>query len=318
MPSVARLRATPTQPSRDRGTEFQHPAPHRFVGDVETSLGQQFLDVAVAQGKAQIEPDRVLDDLGGEAMAPVAEQGHANILPDPPITPGPVSVTMPGLGLLVSRAIRLSAPDIEASVMGGEPGRGVTSMLLPPPVWGFSVDAACANKRLEAEIAQRKAAADQLHQAQKMEALGQLTGGIAHDFNNLLTAIIGNLELARRRQGGDPQMANLLQAALSAAERGATLVRDLLSFARRQPLEPKQVNVAGLIDDALKILNQTIRPEIRLLTRAEPGLWPAWVDPNQLELAILNLALNARDAMPGGGRLQICCENRHVEAQNAP
>jgi len=220
--------------------------------------------------------------------------------------------------LLVSRAIRLSAPDIEASVMGGEPGRGVTSMLLPPPVWGFSVDSSCANSRLEAEIAQRKAAADQLHQAQKMEALGQLTGGIAHDFNNLLTAIIGNLELARRRQGGDPQMANLLQAAVSAAERGATLVRDLLAFARRQPLEPKQVNVAGLIDDALKILKQTIRPEIRLLTRAEPGLWPAWVDPNQLELAILNLALNARDAMPGAGRLQICCENRHVEAQNAP
>src|SRR5262245_12507867 len=95
MPSVGRSRATPTQPSRDCGTEFQHPAPHRFVGDVETSLGQQFLNVAVAQGKAQIEPDRVLDDLGGEAMAPVAEQGHANILPDPPITPGPVSVTMP-------------------------------------------------------------------------------------------------------------------------------------------------------------------------------------------------------------------------------
>jgi len=89
MPSVARPRATPTQPSRDRGTEFQHPAPHRFVGDVETSLGQQFLDVAVAQGKAQIQPHRVLDDLGGEAMAPVAEQGHANILPDPPITPAP-------------------------------------------------------------------------------------------------------------------------------------------------------------------------------------------------------------------------------------
>ena len=107
-------------------------------------------------------------------MAAIAEQGHANILLDPPITPGPVSVTMPGLGLLVSRAIRLSAPDIEASVMGGEPGRGVTSMLLPPPVWGFSVDPSCANSRLEAEIAQRKAAADQLHQAQKMEALGQL------------------------------------------------------------------------------------------------------------------------------------------------
>jgi len=175
-----------------------------------------------------------------------------------------------------------------------------------------------ANLRLEAEIAQRQVAEDQLLQAQKLEALGQLTGGIAHDFNNLLTAVIGNLELAQKRPGSDRQMANLLQAALSAAERGATLVRDLLAFARRQPLQPKQVNVRAVIDDALKILKQTIGPEICLLVRSEPGLALAWIDPTQLELAILNLALNARDAMPSGGRLQICCENRRVEAGNAP
>ena len=175
-----------------------------------------------------------------------------------------------------------------------------------------------ANAQLEAEIAQRKVAEDQLHQVQKMEALGQLTGGMAHDFNNLLTAIIGNLELAGKRPGSDPQMINLLRAALSAAERGATLVRDLLAFARRQPLEPKRVNVAAVVDDAEKILKQTIGSDIRLLIRAEPGLRAAWVDPNQLELAILNLALNARDAMPDGGRLQITCENRRAEAGNAP
>ena len=99
-----------------------------------------------------------------------------------------------------------------------------------------------ANARLEAEIAQRKVTEDQLHQAQKMEALGQLTGGIAHDFNNLLTVVIGKLELARSRPSGDPQMVNLLQAALSAAERGATLVRDLLAFARRQPLESRNAS----------------------------------------------------------------------------
>jgi signal transduction histidine kinase len=113
-------------------------------------------------------------------------------------------------------------------------------------------------------------------------------------------------------------MDNLLRAALSAAERGATLVRDLLAFARRQPLQPKQVNVLAVVDDALKILKQTIAPKVHLLTRAEPGLRPAWVDPNQLELAILNLALNARDAMPTGGRLQICCENRRVETGDSP
>ena len=174
------------------------------------------------------------------------------------------------------------------------------------------------NSRLEAEIAQRKVTEGQLHQAQKMEALGQLTGGIAHDFNNLLTAVIGNLELARRRTGSDPHMAGLLEAALSAAERGETLIKDLLAFARRQPLRPKAVDVSAVVDDAEKILKQSIGPDIRVLIRVEPGLRPAWVDPNQLTLAILNLALNARDAMPGGGRLQIACENRRAEADNSP
>ena len=141
------------------------------------------------------------------------------------------------------------------------------------------------NSRLEAEITQRKVTEDQLHQAQKMEALGQLTGGIAHDFNNLLTAVIGNLELAQKRTGNDPNTAELLRAALSAAERGATLIKDLLSFARRQPLHPKAVNVSAIVDDAEKILKQAIGPDIRLLIRAEPELQPAWVDPNQLALA---------------------------------
>ena len=174
------------------------------------------------------------------------------------------------------------------------------------------------NSRLEAEISQRKIAENQLHQAQKMEALGQLTGGIAHDFNNLLTAVIGNLELAQKRSGSDPHTAGLLEAALSAAERGATLIKDLLTFARRQPLHPKAVDVSAVVDDAEKILKQTIGPDIRLLISAEPSLRPAWVDPNQLALAILNLALNARDAMPSGGRLQIACENRRAETGNLP
>jgi signal transduction histidine kinase/CheY-like chemotaxis protein len=174
------------------------------------------------------------------------------------------------------------------------------------------------NARLEREITQRKVAENQLHQSQKMEALGQLTGGIAHDFNNLLTAVIGNLELAQKRTGSDPHTAGLLGAALSASERGATLIKDLLTFARRQSLHPRAVDVSAVVDDAEKILKQTIGPDIRLLISAEPGLRPAWVDPNQLGLAILNLALNARDAMARGGRLQIACENRRAEPGNSP
>src|SRR5271166_2323510 len=95
MPAIARPRATLAQPSRDRGTELQNPAPHRFVGDVEPSVGQQLLDIAIAQGEAEIKPDRVLDDLGREAMAAVAERSHSDILPDPPLAPDPVFVTMP-------------------------------------------------------------------------------------------------------------------------------------------------------------------------------------------------------------------------------
>ena len=174
------------------------------------------------------------------------------------------------------------------------------------------------NARLQTEIAQREIAENQLHQAQKMEALGQLTGGIAHDFNNLLTAVIGNLELAQKRTGGDPHTTHLLESALSAAERGATLIEDLLAFARRKSLHPKAVDVSAVVDDAEKILKQTIGPSVRLVIRAAPNLRPAWVDPNQLELAILNLALNGRDAMPDGGSLQIACENRQASADNAP
>lgn len=105
-----------------------------------------------------------------------------------------------------------------------------------------------ANARLQTEVAQREAAENQLHQAQKMEALGQLTGGIAHDFNNLLTAVIGNLELAQKRTRGDPHTTGLLEAALRAAARGATLIEDLLTFARRKPLQPKAVDVSAVVD----------------------------------------------------------------------
>ena len=167
-----------------------------------------------------------------------------------------------------------------------------------------------ANTRLEMEITQRRVAEEQLRQAHKMEAIGQLTGGIAHDFNNLLTAVVGHLEMAVARVGRDPRTTGLVQAALRAADRGATLTRQLLAFARRQHLEPRPVDVSAVVEGVKKILRQTISPDIRLVIQAAPDLAPAWVDPNQLELAILNLALNARDAMPVGGTLRIACREQ--------
>ena len=175
-----------------------------------------------------------------------------------------------------------------------------------------------ANARLEMEIAQRRVAEDHLRHAQKMEAIGQLTGGIAHDFNNLLTAVVGHVEMAEARIGYDPRTKGLLQAALHAADRGATLTRHLLAFARRQRLEPRAVDIAASIRGVEKILKQTVGPDIRFVIEADSDLSPAWADPNQLELAILNLALNARDAMRAGGTLRIGAESRRAGISNAP
>lgn len=175
-----------------------------------------------------------------------------------------------------------------------------------------------ANILLKTEIAQRKGAEAQLHQSQKMEAIGQLTGGIAHDFNNLLTGVIGHLDLARRRAIDDPRMCALLRAARHPAERGATLTRQLLAFARRQHLDPRSVDVFAVVKTVEEMLQRTIGPDIRLGTKADGDVAPAWVDPNQLELAILNLALNARDAMPKGGVLIIGAQNRRACTGDCP
>jgi len=175
-----------------------------------------------------------------------------------------------------------------------------------------------ANLRLEREIGQRRVAEDKLRQAHKMEAIGQLTGGIAHDFNNLLTAVVGHLEMAEARVVDDSRTRGLIEAALRAADRGAALTRHLLAFARRQHLEPRPVDIAAVVDGVEKMLRQTIGPDIRLVIQVGFDLPPAWVDPNQLELAILNLALNARDAMPVGGTLRIAARSARTETGVSP
>ena len=166
-----------------------------------------------------------------------------------------------------------------------------------------------ANQTLEARVEERtrerEVALAKLHEAQKLETLGQLTGGVAHDFNNLLTPVIGNLDMLRRRLPEQDKNHRLIDGALQAASRAGTLVQRLLAFARRQDLQPRSVEIGTLLDGMTDLLQRSIGPTVKVKFDSTQDLPPARVDPNQLELAILNLAINARDAMPSGGILEI-------------
>jgi signal transduction histidine kinase len=174
------------------------------------------------------------------------------------------------------------------------------------------------NDTLEERVRERTAelerAHEQLRQAQKVEAIGQLTGGIAHDFNNLLTPILGGLDVLQRRGVGDPRGQRLIDGALQSAERARILVQRLLAFARRQPLQPCPVDVGELIRDMSDLVGSTLGPRIRIILDIEENAPPAMADANQLEMALLNLAVNARDAMPDGGVLTIGARFAIVEA----
>jgi PAS domain S-box-containing protein len=155
-------------------------------------------------------------------------------------------------------------------------------------------------------------AREAFHQAQKMESLGQLTGGIAHDFNNLLMAVLGSLEMMRKRLPDDPKLVQLLENAVQGAQRGAALTQRMLSFARKQDLKPSAVNIQLLVAGLQGLLERTLGPSIVLSTRVQGKVRPALTDSNQFELALLNLAVNARDAMPGGGSISI-----HIREEQA-
>jgi signal transduction histidine kinase len=166
-------------------------------------------------------------------------------------------------------------------------------------------------------IAEREAAEAQLRQAQKLEAVGQLTGGIAHDFNNLLTAVLGSLELLNRNlPDTDPRHRRWAINAYEAAQRGAVMTQRLLAFSRRQPLDPQPADIAILVMNIADILRRTLGENIYVETNVAVGLWSAFVDWNQLDNAILNIAINARDAMDGRGQLLIEAENKLWEEEN--
>ena len=174
-----------------------------------------------------------------------------------------------------------------------------------------------ANQALKSEAIERQAAEAQLRQVQKMEAVGQLTGGIAHDFNNMLAVVVGGIDLARRRLSGPrKEVMHHLTNAMEGATRAAALTRRLLSFARSEPLLPERVETSELVGNMSDLLDRTLGEQIRIERKLALDAWPVFVDPHQLENAILNLAVNARDAMDGEGQLTIASSNVTMTANS--
>jgi signal transduction histidine kinase/CheY-like chemotaxis protein len=210
-------------------------------------------------------------------------------------------------------ALASSFNAMAASLQARELDRQRQAALLEAQVVKRTRELSESNNRLQVEIGERERTEAALHQAQKLQAVGQLAGGIAHDFNNLLATILGNLELMERRivtgATQHDRMQGLIERATGAVQRGAQLTARLLAFARRQPLAPQPTDLNRLVTDLVALASSTIGRRIQVVTELTPELWPVLVDPSQIEAAILNLCLNARDAMPDGGRITIATAN---------
>jgi signal transduction histidine kinase/FixJ family two-component response regulator len=196
------------------------------------------------------------------------------------------------------------AADVTARVSAEEQQRRLNE-ILEERVAARTEELREAHSIVMAEVAQRERAESQLRQAQKMEAIGQLTGGVAHDFNNLLMAVLGNLELLRKHSGGDTKAMRLIDGALQGAKRGASLTQRLLAFARQQDLRIDPVDLGRLVGEMADLLQRSVGTGIVIETFLPERLDAVLADSNQLELALLNLVVNARDAMPDGGTIRI-------------
>jgi signal transduction histidine kinase len=220
----------------------------------------------------------------------------------------------PAIAAAFAEAITSGTLDIECSILTMD---GTTRWIVAKGRVRYDPDGTPTRMSgVVSDVTDRREADEKLAHAQKMDAIGQLTGGVAHDFNNLLTPIVGSLDLLRKRHD-DERSQKLIGGALQAAERAAILTQRLLAFARRQSLQPQAVDIGDLIDGIADLIRRSLGPTITVAIEIPDQIPPARVDPNQLELALLNLAINARDAMSGGGRLTITISSVNVGERNA-
>ena len=271
------------------------------------------------QYQALLTPEGVLLDANATSL-----QGIQSRLPDVigrPFWETPWFTATPGMAETVRGAVAVAAD--------GEAVRLEIHLDLPEGGWrwfDFSLrpirdaDGSVIALVPEAvDMTQRRQAEEALRQAQKMEAVGQLTGGIAHDFNNLLAGIAGSLEMLQIRvaQGRLDAIPRYVEAAQGAAKRAAALTQRLLAFSRRQTLNPKPININRLITGMEELIRRTVGPSIAIEVVGAAGVWPTLIDPHQLENALLNLCINSRDAMPDGGRLTIETANKWLDERAA-
>ena len=260
-----------------------------------------------------LNPDGTILDANASSLAGI-ESTLEDVIGKPLWEAGWFSGT-PGVPEMVRRAV--------AKVAGGETIQTPLTVDLPTGKRSFDFSLRPVKNQQNVVIAivpeavettSRIKAEEQLRQAQKMEAVGQLTGGIAHDFNNMLAVVIGGLNLLQRRLArGDTNVSRYIDAAMEGATRAAALTQRLLAFSRQQPLAPEPVDANSMVSGMTELLTRTLGEAIRVETVLFPGLWKTHADPIQLESAILNLSVNARDAMPEGGRLTIETANIHLD-----
>jgi signal transduction histidine kinase len=275
--------------------------------------------VSVARTPERLTPDRsaAIRDAFASILAE-APPGDVVSL-DNPVGCGPVLAVVRPIAvgqdsLLVAASRRASFPSAaERLLLGVAANQAAIAIRRWQAEQALQLLNETLEQRVEAEVDGRMQVEKAYRQAQKMEVVGQLTGGIAHDFNNLLAAVLGNLELLRKRLADDADALRLVGGAIEGAERGKALTQRLLAFARQQDLHPATVDAPNLIRGTIEMLARSIGPSVEIRSDIAADLWPVRVDANHLELALLNLGVNARDAMPDGGTITLSARNETIE-----